>query len=152
MGIADIPVALAYVNAITLWPIVEDAMSQVLARLIGTKNQEAATEIFHTLTAQSTRLPVMKALLQNTAMNANMPEEFDAVIDAFDKLNTERNRYVHDYWFTQEPNGPVYLSPSGRSFVIATLDGARVVTADELNGFRARCTDLLQKTALLPRL
>lgn len=120
-------------------------MTRVLLGLLGVEDMEIATEIFHALIAQNTRLPVMRALLQNTAFNSDKPEEFDQILDDFKKLNDQRNRYVHGYWFTHVDSQRSYLCKSNQSAVYALIDSQMVEPA-ELEKFRADCWNLFVRT------
>lgn len=146
-GICSEPILIAYARAVSLWPLVEDAMTNVLMELIGTDNHEVASEIFHALLAQNTRLPVMKALLQNTQANQGKPETFDEIIDEFTRLNIERNHLVHHYWLTHD-NGRVYRCPSNQSMVHAMRYG-ELVTVESLDTFRDACNALTRRALLL---
>ncbi|MEO8758272.1 MAG: hypothetical protein ABI398_11055 [Devosia sp.] len=133
-GMSDPGMLEVYGRAIMTWPVVEDAMSHVLGELIGTNDHEIASEIFHALLAQNTRLPVMLALLQNTRTNATKAEDFDQMLSEFKRLNDERNRLIHSYWFTHRGTDTVYCCPSGSALPHAMRKG-RVVTQETLVAF-----------------
>ena len=124
-GIEDPEMLIALAMCVVVWPTVEDAMVQLLQALIGHPAQEVAAEIFHALTAQNTRLPVIKALLQNTAFNTDKSAAFDEIVSTFERLNGERNKLIHGYWFTHKETGTVYRSPQGQSTATALAPSAR---------------------------
>ena len=137
-GCADPAISIALANAITNWPFVEDAMVILLRSLLGGPPEEIASSVFHALLAQNTRLPVMRSLLEDTRANRQRPQAYDEVLDEFKRLNSQRNDYIHHYWYTHEEAGFVYLCPSKRSSAKA-LHAGRPITAGELERFVEDC-------------
>jgi len=131
-------------HAVTLWPMLEDTFVTVLANLLGGTGHEVATEIFHALVAQNTRLPILNALLQNTVQNADKPDAYDEVIDEFKRLNDKRNEFIHSYWVTNDKTKKVYLCPSKRTVFVAIADG-RVIELEEILTFILDCLKLHER-------
>ena len=149
-GIHNERVSVAYATAISHWPYVEDDMVWVLQALISPisepmpRPRDVAETIFHALIAQSTRMPVMRALLEQTIQNASQPKEMDEILDEFHALNTERNRFAHWYWITNMDTQATFICPTRQSFNDAFLDGTEV-SAEELTSFHDRCRLLQDK-------
>lgn len=123
-------------------------MTRVLRELIGAPQLEVASEMFHALLAQNTRLPVMRALLQNTTANAGKSADYDAILDEFKRLNDQRNQFIHGYWYTHAETDHVYLCKSNQDAASALAGGKRVTAAD-LVEFQKSCGTLMGRAFLI---
>jgi hypothetical protein len=137
-GILNPSVATVYGRVITIWPFVEDSAALILRDLLGGAHPEAAQTVFHTLLQQSTRIPVLTALLEDTRINRDKSLLYDELIARYKSLNDERNRYVHWYWITHSESLETYICPTRRAISYA-VSQAQAVSSPMLLEFGNRC-------------
>lgn len=142
-GIHDRSIAKQFADAITQWPWTEEAMVSVLASLLDSR-EEIASELFHSIATQNVRLPIFYALLENTQINKKKPSDYDDILAEFDRLNSERNKFVHWYWFTDMDTGKVYLSRARRGVSAAVFNGLEI-PSDRIKKFVSDCRALDQR-------
>ena len=119
-----------------LWTHVEEQMIGFFNDLIGTENSmETARQIFRAIINQKTRIDVMRTLLTHGRHNKNKDQNYDHILDEFDKTNRMRNNYIHGLWWSHE-DGHTYLqSPSVDEMGERQ---ARRVTVKELDNYIKR--------------
>lgn len=147
-GITEQETALAYAQAISYWPHLEEVMIDLFGELLtGDPDRPAdplysGRQIFRTIINASTRINVMRTLLEKTPVNSNKPALFDEILDEYNRLNTVRNDYVHGLWWTTE--GRVMLAKPTTEY--SWHSEPREVSANELALFLAEMRALHDKT------
>jgi hypothetical protein len=146
--VADPAIASLLGQILVAWPHFENAMVSVFERLLGVQrgNFDAARLVFYALVAPKTRIDVMRKLLQEGHLNAKKGNEYDEVIDEFEKLNGLRNKYVHGRWWTHE-TGDTHLQLDNSAFF--TQVQYRKVSKHELEEFLSRLSALWSRVMRL---
>jgi hypothetical protein len=115
-GITEPKIGAAFGFMVSYWTQVEEQMILLLGQLItGKQNndwhvQDTSRLIFRSIVSETARIKIMRALLEDAPQNVNMGSEFDAVLDEFSSLNSQRNKYVHGLWWTEPKSLDVLLT------------------------------------------
>lgn len=101
-----------YADVITRFEHVEDAMSHVMAVLLGGFDDQTAGYVLRTIRNPATKRELMRSLLQKAPANKTLPDTFDALLTLYEQVSSERNRLVHGLWYTHMDSGRVFLCRS----------------------------------------
>lgn len=114
----------------------ENSMHLLLAALIGGEadygqNCEKARLIYQNLKPSSARLGLMRQLLAVAPWNNDKGEEYDAILNEFQSVSEDRNKFIHGSWMTRKSDSKVLIREKegfGSPFL-----GCRDVPVDELD-------------------
>lgn len=115
---------------ISLWPHIEEEMIPLFGIIAGIENDENARLIFRSVTAQHSRLVIMRGLMTKSPHTVHWPDDYDKLIDEFDALNKIRNAFAHGRWFTHKETGDVYLEDDLATSGLIFLDARKVTQQD----------------------
>ncbi len=136
IGIRDSKLAEQLGFGVVLWTHLEEAMIKVFSDLLSHNPINPARQIFRGISNNSTRIKVMKAMLQHSPQNVQKSSVYDELIAEFETLNELRNDYVHGLWHTNANEKKFFLSqPTKEEFTFAP---AREVARKEIGEFLGR--------------
>jgi hypothetical protein len=125
------------------WSRVEEEMISIFNCLLGSHKGAPAKQIYHSIISATVRIKMMRAALEESAVNKDRNESWDWTIDRFAQLNVQRNRYVHGLWSVyigKKPNNytpnpktmRVYLRPTSIEDDAWAFGDAREVKLEEM--------------------
>lgn len=118
----------------------EERMGYVLAALLNSTDHNPAGFVLRAIKSPKGRLDVMRDLLELAPYNADVPENYDAIIREFSQLSRIRNIYAHGLWWTSAATQEVYLAEENEDGYGFTK--ARPVTLEELEAAITRIGEL----------
>ena len=133
-------VAKRFAEVMTGFVYLEERMASVLAVLLGNSDRIAASYVLRAIRSPTGRIEVMKDLLENSPMNAELGEEYDHILREFRSINAERNTYAHGKWWTDFRNKQTIIDETDDPN--EPLHVRRVVTAEELKALDDRILEL----------
>lgn len=80
------------------WSRAEEEMILVFHCLLGSHTGAPTRQIYRSIISASARIKMMRAALEESIINKDRNENWDAIIDKFARLNAQRNKYVHGLW------------------------------------------------------
>lgn len=103
-GIGSPTFATLFTDITTEFEHVEFFMERLLAILLGNAPDDTdhARTIYRTLRNPSTRLELLRAMIEKCPKNAKLGDEYDAVLSRYDTARQRRNDYVHGLWWTDD--------------------------------------------------
>lgn len=129
---------------ISKWTHIEEMMIGLFMELTTIQHQGIARITFRSIFAQSARVKIMKAALQEALVHKSKPASFDELIDEFMALNAIRNDYVHGLWWTDDAQPPRTILQVELATWDHAVDG-REVTKAEIEGNMQRMDALAYK-------
>ena len=139
--VKDATIAKLIGEILVAWPHFEDEMISVFHNLLGAKlgDLETARLIFSTLVNQRVRIKVMQQLLTRSRLNKDKKEDYEIILSEFEKLNDQRNKYVHGLWWTHE-SGDTYIQTDNSVFFTHAI--YQKITKADLEFFLKRLNNL----------
>ena len=151
----DLPAPfLAWLGAsIIQWSHAEENMVRVFQELINADTGAIPVrEVFFSITSAPLKINILRKLLQRSSFNADKDDDYDVLINEYEKLSKVRNDLVHGLWWTHEDGG-VYLSKSDTTGF--SLTDAKEVKLEELEdiakriiAFKIRIDDVVRKSLI----
>lgn len=138
-ALVDPDFCIAFAEVVTDFVFLEERLSTVLASLMNAPDPIVANYILHSLNSPSARVTVMRKLLQDAPINEDKSAAYDKILNDFEGISAQRNRYVHGRWWT---------SATGEVLLDNTLDPSepfqdvKIVELQEIRDLGTRITEL----------
>lgn len=127
----------------------ETAMPMVLRRLLGTTRTDVAGYIYRTLRNPSIKFDILQTLLEKSASNAGLGDDYDRIISQYDEVRKGRNAYAHGLWYTATDGSVLLCKRNEHDLAFLDAKPEPIAALDDLLSKIRALTKLIFDTARL---
>jgi hypothetical protein len=127
------------------WAHLEEMMIMFMSELMGETESPPARQIFRSVNSTRARIAIIRSLLEESPHNKDKGAEFDAIIDEFASLTSERNNYVHGLWYTNEATLKVSRADPSITHEIGPFFTAKAVALEQAENVAKRMDKLFSE-------
>lgn len=127
---------------VTEFTHLETRMKHLFGSLAGLDDPRTAAYILDSIFAVSSRIDIMRNLLEMAPRNAEAADEYDWILTEFREVNSLRNQYVHGEWFEHQESGEIRLARPRENPHDIPLLSATSFDPTELDGLLERIRNL----------